>query len=485
MEFNSRRRFFQKAGAGFATLTLGKLSFQKSPFRNSAAPALYFTNGFKIGEVGSDSAQVWTRLCGQEKPNPVRHQRLDSVFRHPIDFDETMPVDQMDGAVRTQPGEVRIVLTNRKRTIQTDWYPARAENDCTASIPLNDLQADTLYTIRLEARTQPSGAIVSTMGSFRTAPDIRSPKPIRLVTSTCQYFWSFDDEQRGFRTYDSMSRLNPDFFIHTGDYIYYDKPGPLAKTMEQARHKWHAMDGWPALREFFAKTPIYMAKDDHDLLSDDAYPTSPAYGQLTFQEGLKIWRENVPLRDKPYRTLRWGKDLQVWMVEGREYRSSNKQPDGDQKTIWGQEQKRWFEETVKASDATFKILFSPTPVVGPDRDNKTDNHANQAFETEGQWVRNFISRQKNMVVVNGDRHWQYVSVDAETGVREFGSGPVSDNHAQGWPENDVRPEHKFLRVKGGFLGIEVARKGSVPHITFTHYDVDGQPVHQEVLQAES
>ncbi len=223
-----------------------------------------------------------------------------------------------------------------------------------------------------------------------------------------------------------------------------------------------------------------MLKDDHDLLSDDVNPDTPAYGELTVGEGLKIWRENVPLLDKPYRTLRWGKDVQIWMVEGREYRSANKIPDSKDKTIWGQEQKEWFQKSVEASDATFKLLFSPTPVVGPDRDKKTDNHANKAFETEGSWLRSFISKQKNMYVVNGDRHWQYVSVDAETGVTEFGSGPVSDFHVQGWPEDDVRPEHRFLRLKGGYLGIKVARPNGKPEITFTHYDVDGKPVHTEI-----
>jgi alkaline phosphatase D len=324
---------------------------------------------------------------------------------------------------------------------------------------------------------------VTTTGTFSTAPEQNKQETIHLTTSTCQYFWSFDDQERGFKTYDSMRRMNPDFFIHTGDYVYYDKPGPFAKNIEKARHKWHAMDGWPALVNFFQNTPIYMLKDDHDLLSDDVNPNTPSYGQLTYLDGLNLSHQNVPLRDKPYRTIRWGKDIQIWMVEGREYRSPNDIPDSKDKTIWGNTQKQWFQETVAASDATFKILFSPTPVVGPDREKKIDNHANEAFETEGRWLRNYLSKQKNMYVVNGDRHWQYVSVDAETGVTEFGSGPVSDYHAQGWSPDEVRPEHKFLRVKGGFLGIKVERVGGNPGITFTHYDVDGKPVHEEKRNA--
>lgn len=428
---------------------------------------------------------IWTRLCGQESPNPVRHERVETVFRHPVDFNENQPVEQMDGAVKGASGWVRASISSGNSTVSSVWKPALPENDYTVQIPFTSLKSATRYRLTLEARSGENGEVVSTTGTFQTAPDPKAVLPVQLTTSTCQYFWSFDDGQRGFRTYDSMNRMKPDFFIHTGDYIYYDKPGPLAKNAEKARHKWHAMNGWPSLRDFFQSTPIYMLKDDHDLLSDDVNPDTPAYGELTVGEGLKIWRENIPLRDKPYRTLRWGKDLQIWMVEGREYRTANKIEDNDKKTIWGTEQKQWFEKTVKASDATFKILFSPTPVVGPDRDKKTDNHANLAFGTEGNWLRNFISQQKNMYVVTGDRHWQYVSVDAKTGVTEFGSGPVSDYHAQGWPEDDKRPEHRFLRVKGGFLAIKVVRENDKSIVAFTHYDVNGKTVHEEKRNALS
>ena len=76
-------------------------------------------------------------------------------------------------------------------------------------------------------------------------------------------------------------------------------------------------------------------------------------------------------------------------------------PDGPGKTIWGKEQKQWFFDTVKASDATFRILLSPTPIVGPDRKNKNDNHANAGFTHEGNEIRTFIGEQKNMFVICG------------------------------------------------------------------------------------
>ncbi|WP_375582619.1 alkaline phosphatase D family protein [Cyclobacterium xiamenense] len=490
MSKSNRRKFVKKSGLGvLSVLTAPRLL--AAPFggpQNTAlqpSKGVFFTNGFKTAEVGKDSVVLWTRLCGQEFPQPVRHQRQEKVFRHPIDFDEEQPVSEMDGAVSGATGLVRVrILDSADQTVwSSDWQQALPQDDYTVKIPVTGLQPATMYRVYWEAKPIEGGLIRKEEGSFSTAPPEQQPVPVRFTTSTCQYFWSFDDERRGFQTYDSMRRLEPDFFVQTGDYIYYDKPGPLAKNLEKARHKWHAMDGWLSLRDFYRQVPLYMVKDDHDLLKDDMYRGKGPYGDLTFDDGLKLWYENVPIQGKPYRTLRWGKDLQVWMVEGREYRSENTMEDGPEKTIWGEEQKLWFRETVNASDATFKILITATPVVGPDRDNKTDNHANKSFQHEGNWLRKYLSAQKNMFVVNGDRHWQYVSKDIETGLMEFGSGPVSDCHSQGWKEGDLRPEHRFLRLKGGFLSISVSRASGKPNIRFEHRDVLGEVVHEEVFEA--
>ena len=51
----------------------------------------------------------------------------------------------------------------------------------------------------------------------------------------------------------------------------------------------------------------------------------------------------------------------------------------------------WFKRDGPASDATFRILISPTPVVGPDRGGKNDNHANKGFTHEGDEIRAFIA----------------------------------------------------------------------------------------------
>jgi alkaline phosphatase D len=79
-----------------------------------------------------------------------------------------------------------------------------------------------------------------------------------------------------------------------------------------------------------------------------------------------------------------------------------------------------------------------------------------------------------MIVICGDRHWQYMSVDPTTGVREYSSGPASDVHAGGWKQDDYRADmHRFLRVAGGFLSVSVESGESEPRLVLRFHDVDG------------
>ena len=226
-------------------------------------------------------------------------------------------------------------------------------------------------------------------------------------------------------------------------------------------------------------------KDDHDTWRNDCWPTMKTLemGEFTFRQGQQIFREQVPMGKSTYRTARWGKDLQVWMVEGRDFRSSIEDPDGPDKTIWGAEQKKWFKDTVQASDATFRVLISPTPVVGPDRKQKKDNHSNAGYSHEGNEIRQFLAQQK-MIVICGDRHWQYHSVDPTTGVKEYSVGPGSDPHAGGWKQEDyIQGFHRFLRVAGGFLSVTVDRPFGAPSMKLRFHDTDGNVKFEDEITA--
>ena len=124
-------------------------------------------------------------------------------------------------------------------------------------------------------------------------------------------------------------------------------------------------------------------------------------------------------------------------------------------------------------------MVSPTPLVGPDRVQKDDNHSNIGFKHEGEELRNWLKNNvpNNFFVICGDRHWQYHSVHPETGLHEFSIGAASDEHAGGTP-GENKKYHRFHLVKGGFMSVDVMRTGNTSRIEFSHHDTNGKIVYK-------
>lgn len=459
-----------------------------------AEDAVYMANGIKIGEVDQDSAIIWMRLT----QHPDRN--ADGIPFPEVDGGRNLganltleeltggnPLESMEGAVPGITGVVQVAWWPAEKPEQrqaSDWLPVDSDKDFTCQYALEGLQPDTVYQVEVQGKpVHADTATCTVQGRFITAVLPSVEKEVSFVVVTCGDYPRRDDPENGHKIYDAMLKLNPDFFVHTGDIEYYDKALPFAPHPALARFKWNRFFAMPYQRDFFCNVASYFMKDDHDTLRNDCWP-GMTYGALTWEQGLAIFREQVPMGEKTYRTVRWGKDVQIWMVEGRDFRSPTTMRDGPEKSIWGKEQKAWFMRTVQESDAAFRILISPTPLVGPDRDSKHDNHSNSDFAHEGTELRYFLASMKNMIVINGDRHWQYVSVDDETGLQEFGTGPSSDQHAGGWDQEDFLPEHRYLKLKGGFLHVNVSRNNGVPQMVLTHHGVTGEKYNEVILKAE-
>lgn len=442
-------------------------------------------NGIRIVEVSSDTATIWTRLTRWPVPNLADlpevqfERRAGKQSRNPI-----LPPDGVAGlahAVPGFPGSVRIRYRGKGESSwqSTPWRAVDPNADYTAQVCLDSLQPGTAYEVRVEASADGGDTVASTVsGEFATAPT--ENEHVRLAVGTCQAFVDRDGPH-GFELYRTLQDRDVDAFILAGDVVYYDA---LARSVSLAHYHWQRTYGLPTVVDFHRSVPTYFLKDDHDTYVNDSWPGEhrPWTGDFTFADGQRIFLQQTGSPMPAYRTVRWGKDLQLWLLEGRDERVPNTQQDGPGKTIWGQRQWDWLKETMAASDATYRIIISPTPIVGPDRANKRDNLSNEGFQFEGRKARKFLAEHPNTVVVCGDRHWQYHSVDPETGLHEFSVGPVSDRHAGGWQEDDYRPEiHRFLKVAGGYLEIELDESGDQPRLTLTHRDVSGAERHRHEM----
>lgn len=459
----------------------------------------YFGNGFRNGWVDQESIVIWTRLTSIsdlnssgihfKKVNREEHAALrlltDKVQLHDAQIPAGYTLADMDASCPGSVGQVKLIYHPKgepQKEVVLDWSEVDASKNHTKQWKITDLASGTTYIVsivaRLHANAFPSDTIV---GEFQTPPDRETAEEVKFSIVTGHDYNRRDNPVGGHQIYQSMLGDDLDFYVHTGDIEYYDKPNPFALTVPLMYFKWDRLFALPFQREFYRQTSSYFIKDDHDALSNDCYP-GMTYGAISFEQGLEIFdRVQFPSRDTTFTTVRWGKDLQIWIMEGRRYRSKNTDPDGPDKTIWGEAQKQWLYRTLPSSDAAIKVIISATPILGPDRGRKQDNHANAGFAHEGNEIRSFANQFDNVFFCVGDRHWQYVSHLDGTNLWEFSCGPGADQHAGGWSQDNLLPEHKFLRVEGGYLVGSVSRVNESTILKFQHRDVEGVTVHEQVF----
>ena len=481
-------------------LVLGFASAISTAGQQPSAP-IELAQGILAGEVTEDSAILQSRL--------------------------TRPVGRIDtrwSGIPGAPGFARFELSTDgfTTTVSTVVVEALPENDFIVKTRVAELRPSTVYEYRLNYGTQRDLGYVSEPARFRTHDGAasRSEWSFAVVTGMNYSFFHHiggggyppangEDKELGYPGLESIRELEPQFFIGTGDNVYYDHPAlGRAQSLHEMRKKHYEQFSQPRFRALFQSVATYWMKDDHDYRWDDADPHNPYRGgssmeanQPSHELGVAVFREQLPVVDPAdpgaltYRTHRLNKDLQIWLLEARDYRSPNTMPDGPGKSVWGERQREWLEQTLVASDATFKVIVTPTPLVGPDDARKKDNHTNiGGFQHEGNafltWLEENGFLEKGLYFVSGDRHWQYHSIHP-SGFEEFSCGAlVRQNSRLGRKPGDARStdpngliEQPFTndRPTGGFLLVKVtpddAQKRSV--LDFVLYSDVGEQLYRE------
>jgi phosphodiesterase/alkaline phosphatase D-like protein len=392
---------------------------------------------------------------------------------------------------------------------RTPRLEAKAKSDFIIRVSIDGLREGTRYFYRLVFE---NGAVGPTR-TFRTLSS--SGDHVSFCMGNCMNYYTFisgqpngdgpvtataEDKQLGYPSFAAMQKLNPDFFIGAGDTVYYDFPKDSpAQTVPQLRKKWHEQFRFPRLVDFLGNTASFWLKDDHDFRFDDADQSGDKL-PLAFT-GMSVFREQMPIHPASdsvtpnYRTHRMTQDLQLWFLEGRDYRTDNQAPDGPEKSLWGADQRQWLEKTLKESDAKWKVLVSPTPMVGPDRASKSDNHTNpKGFRAEADSFFAWLKKERfnNVIVLCGDRHWQYHSIHP-SGVEEFSVGALHDeNSTRGLapgdptstdPQGLIQQPYLSAQPTGGFLYVRSRpnAKGN-PSLDLSFYDDGGKLLHQVVKE---
>ena len=415
----------------------------------------------KIGEPTPTGVQVWVR---------------------PYEVTDTPAAD---GRVPGVAAEVTATIERDGETLAESAATVDGSTDFAATLVLDGLPqptGETAATYQLTVTAQTPDETATRTLDLTLPPGPTADADALLVAINCIEYDDRDAGADGFRVFETMRQLDghrPDACIFTGDTVYYDRDSLWTDSLAIARLHWQRQFGTTHLREFMREVPCLFQFDDHDVYVDDCWPGryTKKTGDWRFEDGVRTVFEQLPLvpSQPTFRASRWGRHLELWLLEGRLHRSPNTMPDGPGKTILGPQQMAWLRQSLAASEATFKLVVSPTPIVGPDRESKNDNYANDGFTHEGDIVRQMLA-DAGAVVLCGDRHWQYRSIDPATGLEELSIGPATDEHAGGKPKRtpDWQP---WVRVAGGFVSIAVA-SGEQPTLAIRHHDVAGDVVHE-------
>lgn len=255
----TRRRFLLRSAITSGSIIAADL-FSKSGLAQVSAPAIITSDkmrpkipyGVASGDITSGNAIIWSRS--------------DRPSRMIVEYDTS---DSL--------GNVQRIIG--PTALETSDYTARIN---LAKLPAGQ-QIFYRVTFQDLANTNIYSAPVT--GTFRTPSTSKRDIFFAWSGDTAGQGWGINPEWGGMKIYESMRRLNPDFFIHSGDTIYADNPilaevklddgsiwknlttpekSKVAETLAEFRGNftYNLLD--ENVRRFNAQVPQLVQWDDHE-----------------------------------------------------------------------------------------------------------------------------------------------------------------------------------------------------------------------------
>ncbi|MGW3037204.1 alkaline phosphatase D family protein [Streptomyces sp. NPDC001178] len=279
-----------------------------------------------------------------------------------------------------------------------------ADSDFTGTTRLRGLPSGEQihYRVLLADPDDPRRTGEPVTGTFRTAPSKRR-QGVKFVWSgdLAGQGWGINESIGGYRIFDAMAKLDPDFFLCSGDNIYADgvisatqalPDGSIYRnvTTEEKSHVATTLDDYRgnfrynlldrALRRFNAQVPNIIQWDDHEVRNNwypgevigtgTPYPAGTRLDDLALRSR-QAFSEYFPISTisgrpdgRIYRKVSHGPLLDVFVLDMRTYRNANS-PDNqttDPVGILGREQLEWLKRELARSRAVWKVIANDMPL---------------------------------------------------------------------------------------------------------------------------
>jgi alkaline phosphatase D len=367
-------------------------------------PTEVFTQGLASGDPRPDAVILWTRVDRTLTP--------DAPATIPVRYEVATDADFTD-------------------VVASGEAPVDADGDDTLRLKIEGLSAYTVYYYRFSAL----GAR-SITGRTKTAPAPDQDVPVKLAFASCQDF-----NGRYYHAWAWLAAQGPDavdFVLFLGDYIYETDADPrfqattpdravvipegivldpasgakAARTLGDYRSLYRTYRSDAHLQAVHALFPFVNIWDDHEFADDAWQDHSTHFNEAQGDErdtarrqaANRAWFEYTPADPvyragaafpddlRIYRSLRFGRHAELFLMDHRSYRADHLVPEGPenmavgkfgpnsalgarnfvlkegfdpleagaQPSLLGEAQRAWLQAAVPASNATWKLLGNST-----------------------------------------------------------------------------------------------------------------------------
>jgi alkaline phosphatase D len=304
-------------------------------------------------------------------------------------------------------------------------------------VELRGLQPASTYWYRFMAEGARSPA-----GRTRTAPAPGDARPVRFAFASCQHY-----EEGFYGAYRDMATQPLDLVVHLGDYVYETTRGSrpvrrhetaIPTELVEFRNRYALYKADRDLQAAHAAFPWLVTWDDHEVANDytnDLSPRTPEPERFLAirAAAYQAWYEHmpVPASARPraadaaiHGRYRFGQALDLFMLDGRQYRSRHvclpgrsaatpvdcpdRQDPG--RTFLGTPQEAWLAHELALPGAQWTVLAQPTLFAEADR-GVAPQHAYWMDGWDGYPAARrrlldalAMNRIRNPLVISGDVH---------------------------------------------------------------------------------
>ena len=303
------------------------------------------------------------------------------------------------------------------------------------TVELEGLRPETRYRygFRVDNRTTPPG-------SFRTFA--AGPMSFRVAFASCATTGSESS------VFTSILEMEPDVFLHMGDFHYEDIKKPDVEVYLEAYDK--------VLRsktqsELFRRVPIVYIWDDHDYGPDNSDRTAP--GRLAALDAYRRAVPHYPLASLPPDRMSIHQAFTVGRVrflatDLRAMRDPAGLADGPDKSMLGEDQKAWLlDEFARAMEEEFPLVgwVSTVPWIASAEAKKLVGWAPYSFERSllAERIRS-LGLDRRLLMLSGDAHMVAIDDGSHSNF-----APGAEAGERGFPVVQAAPLDRYPRKKGG------------------------------------